>query len=85
MARDALAQFALTNANTIVAPDGKLELKDVRDNVAYIRYTAQKPSQANQDCAQCAVGPDDLRDFLRDVFQRSAPHIKDFEIEFEEI
>ena len=37
------------------------------------------------ECAQCAVGPERLKDFLQDVFQKIAPHIKGFDIEFEEI
>ena len=82
MAKDALAKFAIDKARSIVSPDGELELKDVRDNVAYIRYRLKKSSD---ECAQCAVGPDDLRDFLHDVFQKAAPHIKAFDIEFEEI
>jgi len=81
MARDALAKFAIDRARGIVAADGELELKDVRDNVAYVRYRAQKPAA---DCAQCAVGPEDLKMFLQDIFQASAPHIRDFDIEFEE-
>jgi Fe-S cluster biogenesis protein NfuA len=81
MARDALAKFAIDRARGVIASDGDLELKDVRDNVAYIRYRAQKPADA---CAQCAVGPDDLKMFLQDIFQASAPHIKDLHIEFED-
>jgi hypothetical protein len=52
----------------------------VRENVAYIRYVARKSAV---DCAQCVIGPDDLRDFLADIFRTTAPHIKDFDIEFE--
>jgi hypothetical protein len=80
MAKDVLAKFALDKARTIVAQDGDLELKDVRDNVAHIRYRARKSAA---DCAQCVISPDDLRDFLADIFRTTAPHIKDFDIEFE--
>jgi hypothetical protein len=80
MAKDVLAKFALDKARTIVAEDGDLELREVRDNVAYIRYVARKSSA---DCAQCVIGPDDLKDFLADIFRTAAPHIKDFDIEFE--
>jgi hypothetical protein len=80
MAKDVLAKFALDKARTIVAGDGDLELKEVRDNVAHIRYRARKNAA---DCAQCVIGPDDLRDFLADIFRTTAPHIKDFDIEFE--
>jgi len=81
MARDALAKFAIDRARGIVAPDGELELKDVRDNIAFVRYRAQKPAS---ECAQCAVGPEDLKMFLQDIFHTSAPHIRDFDIEFVE-
>jgi hypothetical protein len=80
MAKDVLAKFALDKARTIVAEDGDIELKEVRDNVAYIRYVARKSAA---DCAQCVIGPDDLNDFLADIFRTAAPHIKDFDIEFE--
>ena len=80
MAKDVLAKFALDKARTIVAEDGDLELKDVRDNIVYIRYRARKSAA---DCAQCVIGPDDLKDFLADIFRTTAPHIKDFDIEFE--
>jgi NifU-like domain len=80
MARDVMAKFALDKARTIVAEDGDLELKDVRDNVVYIRYRARKSAA---DCAQCVIGPGDLKDFLADIFRTTAPHIKDFDIEFE--
>jgi len=33
-----------TRPGTIVAQDGDLELKDVRDNVAHIRYRAARAS-----------------------------------------
>jgi hypothetical protein len=82
MAKDALANFAIDKARGIVSPDGELELKDVRDNVAYVRYRFRKNGG---ECSQCAVGPNDLKDFLQDVFQKTAPHIKGFDIEFEEI
>jgi hypothetical protein len=82
MAKDVLAKFAVDKARSIVAPDGELELRDVRENVAYLRYRLKKSAV---DCAQCAVGPDDLNDFLHDIFQKTAPHIKKFEIEYEEI
>lgn len=81
MAKDALAKFALDRARGIVAPDGDLELKDVRDNVAYVRYRRR----ADESCAQCAVGPDDLRHFLEDVFRTSAPHITGVDIEVEDV
>jgi hypothetical protein len=82
MAKDALAKFAIDRARSIVSPDGELELKDVRDNVAYVRYRLRK---SGSECAQCAVGPNDLKDFLHDVFEKTAPHIKGFDIEYEEI
>jgi len=82
MVKDALAKFAIEKARSIVSPDGELELKDVRDNVAYVRYRLRK---TGGECAQCAVGPNDLNDFLHDIFQKAAPHIKGFDIEFEEI
>ena len=80
MAKDVLAKFALDKARNIVAGDGDLELKEVRDNVVYISYRARK---SPADCAQCVIGPDDLKDFLADIFRTAAPHIKDFDIEFE--
>jgi hypothetical protein len=80
MAKDVLAKFAVDKARSIVAQDGDLELKEVRDNVAYIRYRARKCAA---DCAQCVIGPEDLKDFLADVFRTAAPHIKDFDIEFD--
>jgi hypothetical protein len=82
MEKDALAKFAIDRARNIVAPDGELELKGVRDNVAYVRYRLKKNAS---ECAQCTVGPNDLKDFLHDVFQKTAPHIKGFDIEFVEI
>ena len=81
MTKDALAKFAIEKARSIVSPDGELELKDVRDNVAYVRYRLRK---SGGECAQCTVGPNDLNDFLHDIFQKTAPHIKGFEIEYEE-
>ena len=82
MAKDVLAKFALDRAQSVVAPDGALELKDVRDNIAYVRYRVRK---AEAECAQCVVGPDDLRFFLTDMFRSTAPHIKGFDIEVEEV
>jgi hypothetical protein len=82
MAKDVLAKFALDKASGIVAQDGELELRDVRDNVAYIRYRARKGAA---DCAQCVIGPEDLKQFLADVFRTAAPHIKDFDIEFDAV
>lgn len=82
MAKDVLAKFALDRAKSVVAPDGELELKDVRDNIAYVHYRVHK---AAQDCAQCVVTPDDLRFFLEDMFRSTAPHIKGFDIEVEEV
>jgi hypothetical protein len=78
MAKDVLAKFALDKARSVVAPDGDLELKDVRDNVAYVRYRVRK---AAQDCEQCVVTPEDLKFFLKDMFRSAAPHIKGFDIE----
>lgn len=82
MPKDALAQFALNQAQSVVAPDGSLVLEDVRGNVAYIRYRVRK-SQAQ--CAECIVGPDDLRIFLGDLFRSKAPHITGFDIKVEEV
>jgi hypothetical protein len=82
MGKDALAKFAIDKARSIVAPDGELELKEVRDNVAYVRYRLKRSAS---ECAQCVVGPNDLNDFLHDVFQKTAPHIKGIDIEVEEI
>ncbi len=81
MPKDALAQFAVNQARSVVAPDGDLVLDDVRGSVAYIRYRVRK-SQA--ECAQCVVGPDDLRIFLQDFFHTRAPHITEFDIKVEE-
>jgi folate-dependent tRNA-U54 methylase TrmFO/GidA len=82
MAKDVLAKFALDKARSIVAPDGELELKDVRDNIAYVKYRVRK---GGADCAQCAVTPDDLKFFLEDMFRSTAPHIKGFDIETEDV
>ncbi|MEP9379107.1 hypothetical protein ABLE91_20510 [Aquabacter sp. CN5-332] len=82
MAKDVLAKFALDKAQSVVSPDGELELKDVRDNVAYVLYRVHK---GQDHCETCVVGPDDLRFFLEDMFRSSAPHITGFDIEVEEI
>ncbi|MCC7345874.1 MAG: hypothetical protein IT538_00610 [Variibacter sp.] len=82
MAKDALAKFALDRAQSVVAPDGELELKDVRDNVAYVLYRIRKD---RPDCSQCVMGANDLEFFLQDMFRSSAPHIKGFDIEVQEV
>lgn len=82
MAKDVLAKFALDKARSIVAPDGELELKDVRDNVAYVKYRVRKGAA---DCEQCVVTPGDLKFFLEDMFRSTAPHIKGFDIEVEDV
>jgi hypothetical protein len=81
MAKDALAKFAIDKARGIVGRDGDLQLIDVRDNVAYVRFLAQR----NDECASCSIGPDDLKHFLIDIFQSVAPHIKGFDIDFKEV
>jgi hypothetical protein len=82
MAKDVLAKFALDKARSIVAPDGELALKDVRDNIAFVHYRVRKPAH---DCASCVVTPEDLKFFLEDMFRSAAPHIKGFDIEVEEV
>jgi hypothetical protein len=82
MAKDVLAKFALDKAQSVVAPDGELELKDVRDNIAYVRYRIRKQGP---DCSQCVMGANDLEYFLQDMFRGAAPHIKGFNIEVEEV
>jgi hypothetical protein len=82
MAKDVLAKFALDKAQGVIAPDGELELKDVRDNVAYVRYRIRKD---RPDCSQCVMGPNDLEYFLQDMFRSTAPHITGFDIEVEEV
>ena len=77
MAKDPLATFALNEARSVVAPDGDLALEDVRDNVAYIRYTIKK-SQA--ECDECIMSTDDVKVFLKEIFGSKAPHIKDFSV-----
>src|SRR5690606_7963070 len=57
MAKDVLAKFALDRAQSVIEPDGELELKDVRDNVADVRYRVRKD---RPDCSQCVMGPNDL-------------------------
>jgi len=77
MAKDPLAAFAVNEARAVVAPDGDLALEDVRENVAYIRYTIKK-SQA--ECEECIMSTEDVKFFLKDIFGLKAPHIKDFSI-----
>lgn len=76
MKKDALAQFAVDQAQSIVSPDGHLTLEKVENGTAFIRYDVVP----NQRCATCTLSADDLRVFLEDLFSASAPHISGFDI-----
>jgi hypothetical protein len=79
MAKDVLAQFALDQAQSVVAPDGHLTLDRVEDGVAYIRYRIVDAVE----CSKCVVTPDDLKIFLQEIFSSRAPHISSFDIHVE--
>ncbi len=74
--KDALAQFALDQAQSIVSPDGRLTLEKVENGTAFIRYDVVP----NKECATCTVTVDDLKIFLTDLFHSRAPHISAFNI-----
>ncbi|MFG1421751.1 hypothetical protein [Roseixanthobacter liquoris] len=76
MKKDALAQFALDQAQSIVSPDGHLTLEKVENGTAFIRYEVAP----NEHCSTCTVTVDDLRIFLTDLFHSRAPHISGFDI-----
>jgi hypothetical protein len=76
MKKDALAQFALDQAQSIVSPDGRLSLQGVENGTAFIHYEVVP----NAQCATCTVTVDDLRIFLTDLFNSRAPHISKFDI-----
>lgn len=76
MKKDALAQFALDQAQSIVSPDGHLTLDKVENGTAFIRYEMLP----NERCSTCTMTVDDLKIFLTDLFHSRAPHISNFEI-----
>jgi Fe-S cluster biogenesis protein NfuA len=78
VAKDALAQYVVNQAKGIVSSDGgDVQLTDVRGATAYVRYAKGH----NPECLECVISPDDLRDFLTDMFNQSAPHITQVELE----
>lgn len=77
MARDAIAEFLVRQASSMVAPDGQLDLLDVVDQVAHVRYTRH----LDPACAECTVSDADLLAWLREMFTSRAAHIKDIELE----
>ena len=79
MAKDVLAEFVVRQARGILLPDGDAELLDVKDGVAYVRYKKAR----NEECPECIMAPGDLELFLREMFAKRAPHIKDIQLEVE--
>ncbi len=80
MARDVIAEFVVRQARSAVQPEGDIELADVREGVACIRYR----KAANPRCLECSVSPEGLREFLLSMFAQKAPHIRDVLVELEE-
>ncbi len=77
MARDALAEFVVMEAKSIVTPDGgDIELIGVEGSTASVRYKKGH----NPHCLECVITPADLCDFLTDMFSEKAPHITRVEV-----
>lgn len=75
---DAGVRQVLESVRAIVEGDGgDLELLAVEDGVARVRYRRG----VNEECAECVLEPDILRQFLREAFAVQAPHVRDVKVE----
>ncbi|MFQ5879002.1 MAG: NifU family protein [Dehalococcoidia bacterium] len=75
---DAGVQLVLANIRAILEGDGgDIELVAVEEGVARVRYRMG----ANEECPECVMEPDTLRQFLQEAFAAQAPQIRDVEVE----
>jgi Fe-S cluster biogenesis protein NfuA len=77
MAKDALAEFIIRQFQNLVRPEGDMELLGVEEGVARVLY---RPGR-NQECPECIMSAEDLKEILREAFAEKAPHIRDVRVE----
>ena len=67
----------LENVRAVVEGDGgAVELVAVEEGVVRVRY---RPG-ANEECPQCVLEPETLRQFLQEAFAAQAPRIRGVEL-----
>jgi hypothetical protein len=76
-APEALIRQVVAQAQSFVEPDGKLEVLSAIGATVRVRYTVAK----NPTCAECVLRPEDLQLFLKEMFSREAPQIREVEVE----
>ena len=69
--------MVVAHFNRMVAPDGgSIELVAVEDHVLRVRYLPG----ANEECAECVLEPDDLRELMKEALELQDRSITEVEL-----
>jgi hypothetical protein len=78
MREDPLVHMVVAEVGAPLAVGGGATvLIGVEEGVAHVSYRAGH----NEDCPECVMSPEDMRDYLREALSARAPYIRDVEIE----
>lgn len=70
MARDGLAEFIIRQFQSLVRPEGDLELLGVEGGVARVLYRRGH----NEECPECVMSAEDLRDPAGGLCREGTPY-----------
>jgi Fe-S cluster biogenesis protein NfuA len=77
MSRDPVVELVVAEVSAPLAEDGGgASLIDVEDGVARVAYRMGH----NEECPECIMSPEDMREYIREALDGRAPHIRDVEI-----
>jgi Fe-S cluster biogenesis protein NfuA len=77
MRKDALVELVVSEVGAPLAVDGgATALVGVAEGIAHVSY---RPGR-NEDCPECVMSAEDMREYLREALSARAPYIRDVEI-----
>jgi Fe-S cluster biogenesis protein NfuA len=77
MTKDPLVELVVSEVGAPLAMDGGATvLVGVAEGVAHVSY---RPGH-NEECPECVMSAEDMREYLREALNARAPYIRDVEI-----
>lgn len=77
MKRDPVVELVVAEVSAPLAEDGGgASVIGVEDGVAHVAYRMGH----NEECPECIMSPDDMREYIREALDGRAPHIRDVAI-----